>query len=343
MTMESVFSHAAAFLPVLLFLMALWMLDSYKLVDRSRIVYAILAGALAALASYLVNTAAFQAYPEQALHYSHFGAPVVEELLKGAYWIFLITTIRAAFMVDAGICGFAVGAGFSLVENFFYLHGLEVTGIGVSIVRGFGTALMHGTVAAVAAMISIYMNERFEWKTPWQFIPGLLLAIAIHSSFNWGLLSPIATTVVSTVTILVSMPLLLFGVFFWSEASMRRWLGNKLDKDLEVLNMIATGEFQDSRAGAYLRSLQDKFPDEIRADMLCMMQLTIELSARAKGDLLSREAGIELPPDPDLDAQFEELAYLQKSIGRTGLLAVAPLLSQTPRDLWEMRRLAQGR
>jgi protease PrsW len=343
MTMESVFSHAAAFLPVLLFLMALWMLDSYKLVERSRIVYAILAGTLAALASYLVNTAAFQAFPEQSLHYSHFGAPIVEELLKGAYWMFLIATIRTAFMVDAGICGFAVGAGFSLVENFFYLHGLEVTGLGVSIVRGFGTALMHGTVAAVAAMISIYMNERFEWKAPWQFVPGLLLAISIHSSFNWGLLSPIATTVVSTVTILVSMPLLLFGVFFWSESSMRRWLGNKLDNDLEVLNMIATGELQNTRAGAYLQSLQDKFPDEIRADMLCMMQLTIELSARAKGDLLLREAGIELPPDPDLDAQFEELAYLQKSIGRTGLLAVAPLLSQTPRDLWEMRRLAQGR
>jgi hypothetical protein len=37
---------------------------------------------------------------------------------------------------------------------------------------------------------------------------------------------------------------------------------------------------------------------------------------------------------------LEELVYLEKSIGRTGMLAIAPLLSQTPRDLWEMRRLA---
>src|SRR6185369_11505667 len=107
------------------------------------------------------------------------------------------------------------------------------------------------------------------------------------------------------------------------------------------LNMIATGELHKTRSGTYLQSLQDAFPPAIRGDMLCMLQLTIELSVRAKGDLLMREAGLDIPPDPEIDGQFEELAYLQKSIGRTGMLAVTPLLSQTPRDLWEMRRLAQ--
>jgi hypothetical protein len=142
---------------------------------------------------------------------------------------------------------------------------------------------------------------------------------------------------------LVSIPALLAGVFLWSEASLRRWLGDKLDKDIELLNMIATGELHRTRSGAYLQSLQDAFPPAIRGDMLCMLQLTIELSVRSKGDLLLREAGLEVPPDPEIEAQFQELAYLKNSIGRTGLLAVAPLLSQTGRDLWEMRRLAQGR
>lgn len=72
--------------------------------------------------------------------------------------------------------------------------------------------------------------------------------------------------------------------------------------------------------------------------MPCMLQLTIELSLRAQGDMLMREAGIEIPPDPGIEAQF-----LEKSIRRTGMLAVAPLLSQTARDLWDMRRLAQNR
>ena len=34
-----------------------------------------------------------------------------------------------------------------------------------------------------------------------------------------------------------------------------------------------------------------------------------------------REAGIEIEADPELDAKFQELAYLEKSIGPTGMRA----------------------
>jgi hypothetical protein len=89
-------------------------------------------------------------------------------------------------------------------------------------------------------------------------------------------------------------------------------------------------------------SLQDAFPPELRGDMLSLLQLTTELSVRAKSDLMLREAGLEVPPDPELDSLFAELKYLERSIGPTGMLAVRPLLSQTPRDLWEMHRLGRG-
>jgi hypothetical protein len=88
------------------------------------------------------------------------------------------------------------------------------------------------------------------------------------------------------------MPILMAAVFLWSESLLRHWLGDKLDRDIELLNMIATGELHRTRSGAYLQSLQDVFPPAIRGDMLCMLQLTIELSVRAKGDMLMREAGL---------------------------------------------------
>jgi RsiW-degrading membrane proteinase PrsW (M82 family) len=336
---EVIISHAAAFLPVLLFLGALAMMDSYKLVPRRRIAIALAAGALAAASSYVVNTAFFQRFPVYAGVFARFGAPVVEELAKGAYWIFLVATARVAFMVDAGICAFGVGAGFALAENFTYLQVSAGQGLGVSVLRGFGTSTMHGGVAALAAMLSIFLSERWQWRGIRLFAPGLLVAMAVHSFFNQGLLSPVASTIV----MLASIPALLVAVFVWSEASLRHWLGDKLDKDIELLNMIATGELHRTRFGAYLQSLQDAFPPEIRGDMLCLLQLSIELSVRGKGDLLMREAGMEVPPDPEIDAQFQELTYLRNNIGPTGLLALAPLLSETSRDLWEMRRLARGR
>ena len=330
---------AIGLMPVLLFLAALWLLDSYKLVPRTRIVVAIAAGAAAAAICYAFNSFIFQHANTSGDIYAVLGAPMVEEIAKSAYWIFLIATARTAFLVDSCVCGFAVGAGFAVVENIAYLQALEGRSLGVWILRGFGTAVMHGGVAALGAMISVYLGETRNWSGIRQFAPGLFIAIALHSLFNAGFVSPMVATAI-TVAVL---PLILAGAFQLSEQSLRRWLGGKLDRDLDMLNMIAAGKFDETRAGSYLHSLNDAFAPEIRGDMLCLLQLTIELSVRAKSDLLLREVGLEPPPDPDLDARLKELRYLEKSIGTTGMLALRPLLSQTPRDFWEMHRLGTGK
>src|SRR5262245_12534047 len=173
-----------ALVPVLLFLAALRWLDSYKLVSRRGVVMALAAGALAASLCYAFNTFMFRQFPENQQLYARFGAPVIEEVAKAVYWIFLIVTARVAFMVDSAICGFAVGAGFALVENVFYLHALESSGLGIWLLRGFGTAIMHGGVAALGASISAYLSESRQWRATHLFAPGLLAAIVLHSLFN---------------------------------------------------------------------------------------------------------------------------------------------------------------
>jgi protease PrsW len=335
MSLDRVLAIATGLLPVLLFLAALWMMDSYRLVPRRTIFGALAAGAIAAVVCYEFNTFIFQRTVGNQDRYAALGAPVIEELTKSAYWIFLIATARAAFLVDSAICGFATGAGFAMIENIFYLQVLESRSLGVWILRGFGTAVMHGGVAALGAMISVYLAETRQWRGFRRFAPGVLCAIVLHSVFNQQILSPMASTVIT----ITGLPLVLALAFHLSERSLRQWLGGKLDRDIELLNMIARGEFHQTRSGAYLMSLHEAFPAEVRADMLCLVQLTTELSVRAKSDLLFREVGIEPEADPDLEAQLKELRYLEKSIGNTGMLAVRPLLSQTPRDLWEMHRL----
>ncbi|HSU20106.1 MAG TPA: PrsW family glutamic-type intramembrane protease [Acidobacteriaceae bacterium] len=328
-----------ALAPVILFLAALRALDSYKLVSLRAVFAALLAGALAAGLCFAANSFVFLHFPRFENDYAQFGAPIVEELSKAAYWIFLIATARVAFMADSAISGFAVGAGFALVENISYLQMLEGKGAGVWILRGFGTAIMHGGVAALGATVSSYLLDSRRWRGVRLFAPGLLAAIVLHSLFNQG----VETSVAATIATVIGLPLILAMVFYFSEQSLRQWLGGKLDRDIEMLDMIESNEFQNSRVGAYLMSLQGTFPPELRGDMLSLLQLTTVLSARAKGDLLLREAGLEVAPDPELDSMFAELKYLERTIGPTGMLAVRPLLSQTPRDLWEMHRLGQGR
>jgi len=323
--------------PVLMFLAALRVLDSYKLVSLRTVGTALAAGAASAAICYEINTSIFRQFPQYADLYIHFGAPMVEELAKGAFWIFLIATARVAFMVDSAICGFAVGAGFALVENVSYLQLLSERGLGIWLLRGFGTAVMHGGVAAIGAFISVYLFESRQWRGARQFAPGLAVAMILHSLFNQGVLSPAA----STAATVAGLPVIFVIVFYFSERSLHRWLGGKLDQDIDMIAMIASGEFKKTPQGAYLMSLNDVFPPEVRGDMLTFLHLTLELSARAKGDLMRREFGLEVPHDPALESHFRELRYLEKSIGPTGMLAIRPLISRTPRDLWEMHQLSR--
>lgn len=324
-----------ALLPVLVFLAVLRLLDSYKLVSRRKVAAGLAAGALAAGFCFLLNRFIFLQFPAYQDEFARFGAPVVEELAKAAFWIFLIATARVAFLVDAAICGFASGAGFALVENIFYLNVLEGRAFGIWLLRGFGTAVMHGGVAAIAALISVYLGESRQWRGVRQFAPGLMAAMILHSLFNQGVLSPVSSIAITV----AGLPLAFIVVFYISERSLHRWLGGKLDQDIDMIAMIASGEFKETPQGVYLMSLNDAFPPEVRGDMLTLLHLTLEISARAKGDLMLREAGLEVPPDPALESHFKELRYLEKSIGPTGMLAVRPLLAQTPRDLWEMHHL----
>jgi hypothetical protein len=161
------------------------------------------------------------------------------------------------------------------------------------------------------------------------------MAIAIHAVYNLGLLSPVT----NAMALLIVVPILLALVFMRSEESLRKWLGDRLDKDVDLLHAISTGQFSDTHAARYLHSLKSSFAPEVVGDMLCLLQLSLELSARAKGDLLMREAGFDPPPDPTLPAKLQEFRYLEKSIGPTGRRAMAPLIPQGARELWEVEML----
>jgi RsiW-degrading membrane proteinase PrsW (M82 family) len=316
-------------LPVPAFLGALRLLDSYKLVTLRRTGQSLLVGCAVAVVCYAINSAAFAALASVPGWHLVLGAPVVEEMLKAAYLLWLIRTNRVGFMVDAAITGFAIGAGFALVENVAYLAHFSGSSLFLWIIRGFGTAMMHGATTAIVGIVASSIRRHEV---------GLAIAIAIHCAYNFELGSPI----VSAAALLIALPILLALVFMQSEASLRKWLGDRLDKDVDLLHALSTGQFSDTHAGRYLRSLRSSFAPEVVGDMLCLLQLSLELSARAKGDLLMREAGFDIPPDPGLPAQLKELRYLEKSIGPTGRRAMAPLISQSGRDQWQLHMLQES-
>jgi RsiW-degrading membrane proteinase PrsW (M82 family) len=319
-------------LPVCIFLVVLVWMDSYKLV-RLRAVLAVIAvgGLTAWLAMYLNGwLVGSLGWPFQT--YSRYLAPVVEETLKAAVVIYLFRTNRVGFLVDAAIMGFAVGAGFALVENFHYLQQLSSAHIAVWIVRGFGTAIMHGGVAAMFAIISQALTERQMRINPARYLPGLAVAILVHSVFNHFLVAPVLQ---AAGTLLVLPPLLQL-VFRRSSRLMHEWLELDFDADARLIAMITSGQFTESRIGRFLDDLRSKFDGPVVVDMLCYLRVYTELAIRAKAVLMARENGLDLPVGERTREKFEELRFLEKSIGKTGCLAMKPFLMMERKDLWQM-------
>jgi RsiW-degrading membrane proteinase PrsW (M82 family) len=324
-------------LPVFSFLITLILLDSYKLVRPRWVAYLIAAGAMAAAASLALNDAILDHAVVDERSLVRYIAPVIEELLKGAVIVFLLVKRRVGFLVDAAIFGFAVGAGFALVENPSYFVIIGDRSMALWVVRGFGTAVMHGGVTAILSMVSKTLADRHGGRHWWVFLPGLMVAASLHSLFNHFFFSPYA----STVLILAVLPIFFVAVFHLSERRTRDWLQVGFDTDAELLELIGEGRIADSRVGAYLHELRDRFPPTTVADMLCLLRLRAELSIRAKGVLLARKAGFDIPPDPEIDDRLAELEFLEHAIGPTGLLALHPVIHMSDRELWQINAFAR--
>lgn len=324
-------------LPVLCFLGALFALDSYKLVKMQSVLALLACGALAAGASYFVNDGVLKWVDVDLRNFSRYGSPLIEEALKALIVVVLIRARRVGFLIDAAILGFAVGTGFALAENLyiFFLHLIPFSGLATWIVRGFGTAIMHGGATAIFAVLSLSLLERSPNNSLRALWPGFAIAVLLHSAFNHAILAPLEMTLI----FLLLLPLAFYAVFEYCGRGVRDWLGKGFDADTEMLELINSGRLSNSPVGEYLHALKKRFSGPIVADILCYLRLYTELGMRAKGVLMMRENGFEAPIDEQTRAKFTEMEYLERAIGKTGLLAIKPMLHISQKDLRQIYML----
>jgi hypothetical protein len=298
-------------LPVILFLLGLIYFDSYKLVRMRWVLGTIALGGVVAGVTYLINVWLITNLNLDIRVYSRYIAPVIEELAKALVLVFL--------------------------ENLYYLQSLPDSRFVVWLVRGCGTAIMHGGATAIFGIMAKGLSERDGVPVALAYVPGLMLAAIVHSVFNHFFLTPL----LSTVGILIALPPLVVWIFERSEKSLARWINVGFDAHTELLELIESGGLSESKVGLYLTSLKERFRGEVVADLLCYLRLHVELSLRAKGLLMLRESGFRAEVDEETRAKFKELEFLEGSIGRTGKLAMAPFLQLSNQDLWQLYMLGK--
>jgi RsiW-degrading membrane proteinase PrsW (M82 family) len=325
-----VIAALVALLPVTAFLLVLFFFDSFKLVPRRMVIRALASGAVAGAGALRLHAWLLQITGLSTPAFARRIAPVTEETLKALCLLYPLRRRQLGFPVDAAIVGFAIGSGFALVENVEYLRGLVRPQMAIWRARGFGTAFMHASTTAIVALMAKTLLDRYPARGPLGMVPGWAVAVALHATFNRALVSPLLAAAV----LLLVVPLVVVAEFEHSERLTREWVGDGLDLDVELLALIRSSHFGATRLGRYLGELQARFPGPVVADMFCLLRLELELGIRAKGMLMAREAGFEIPIDDEIRASLAEREYLQRAIGPTGLLALRPLQVTGDRDEW---------
>ena len=324
-----------ALAPVLALVIVLYRIDSHRLLGTHFIAKVFLAGCLVAFICSWVNAFALDYTGIDFDRHTRFVAPFIEEVLKASILVYLFRSHRIGFLIDAGIVGFTVGAGFSFIENIYYLNHAHEAHYGVWVVRGVGTAIMHGGATALFAIISETLTERHLKMNPLLYLPGLIVAVLLHSIFNHFPVSPILAT---AVTILI-LPTILFLLFERNEVTIHKFLEMDFAAHRRLLSQIRHGEFSGCAAGRFLQDMKKKLSGPVADEMIEYFCLHTELVLSAESILLAREQDIDVEIGDEIKGNLKRMHQLEDHMGRAALKALQPHLKFSAKDMWEIHLL----
>jgi RsiW-degrading membrane proteinase PrsW (M82 family) len=333
-----------ALVPVLVLLGVFIWLDAFALMNAGEVALLLLCGAIGALLAWPASGRLLDTLPIGFSLYSRFVAPWIEEAIKAVIMIILFRMNRIGYKLDAVISGFAVGAGFSVVENIFYLTMYPDYGTGTWLVRGFGTAIMHGTTLAVLAAIAHELAERetreaaadFDFHLYW-FVPGYLVAVALHTAFNQFPDRPM----VAMMGAVVIAPVVLIAILNFGTAEAQRWLAAEHADHEAQLDALRGGGWPPGPAGQKISALAARLDPESAKRVRRYWELHAWLVAEAEETMIEEAEGDAEFSAPQVRAALAELDGLKQALGRSTFAALQALLPFSRNDYWEVSELRQ--
>ena len=330
----------AALLPVVIYIFVVYKIDNFSLISIKNLLMLVLCGMVAALVCFGL----FQQTGRILTgNQSDFLNPVMEEIVKAIPLLWLATRKKIVFFIDSVICGAAVGGGFSILENIFYLLFGHEMGIGTVLFRGWEVALVHmGCSAIVAAglMLTVRIIERSRSRLGLKksdigmSVFLLLEAPVLHVFHNTFHFVPL----VQFIFVFGTLGGLLVWTYYYDVDMIHRWIDKGLDKQFALLDSIKSGQLDNTQTGIFLESIKEKFSPEDFFDIICYVQLHVELSVAAKSRVMVRESGLvkDLPLTEDNKAlilsQYEEYKLLEQRLGKAARMTIAPIVKYYPAD-----------
>ena len=318
-------------------------LDVFKLMSVWEMIACLLLGAVAALVAWPISGRMLDTLPIGYSFYSRLVAPWIEEALKGAALALLILTNRIGYKLDAVISGFAIGAGFSVIENIFYLARFPELTTSVWLVRGLGTAVMHGATTAILAATAHELGERSLRKqggqafNPLWLVPGYVLASLAHLLFNQFPSHPMEVMIAT----MVVAPVVLIGIMRLGEGETNQWLARDSEAHRAWLQEWQAGGFPSDESGQRIKALAERLKPEQAALLRDYCIVKAELVLAAEEELMDGDRDLDEGQAERLRAAFARLEEVKQAIGRVGYAALRRRLPFSRNEEWELSELKE--
>ena len=310
-------NYLTSILPIAIYIVVLMLLDSFRLVKARMLAVCIALGiiscAMSALITWNIDVAPWTIS--------------IEEILKGLMVLALTMRKRIVFFVEAMVYGATVGSGFALAENILYLQSIPDMMPGTALFRGLSTSLLHmGCTALMAAAI---LDTKYARKA----LAFIIVPVAIHYVYNMMIVEPL---IQMTVTILTFLAIFVI-ISNYNERRIYRWFDHSITFDIKLLGAIREGKLIDTNTGKYLQLIKKQFDPEVFFDLICFVQLYLELVIEGKSRMLLEEEGLARPLTAEEQTQHKEkvteLKQLRKNIGLLGEYLLRPVIIIQDQDM----------
>jgi RsiW-degrading membrane proteinase PrsW (M82 family) len=266
---------------------------------------------------------------------THFAAPIYEEIFKGLILLYLVRRAKFTYSVDGAIYGFAVGTGFAVVENCFYIYTNFPAASQIAFQRVFLANLVHAfSSAAIGITLGIFRLEtsKLRWGIP---TFGLLLAIGQHMLFN-NLIG--REEIHPVVFFLPVLPGILFILFVMQHGKKQAqgWIKEKLGMD----NRVTRGEVAlvDHLAAPddSLYPVVERFGAETasQVEKLLYLQAYIGIKTKALDGLRCNDT-IYKAVEAEINEMRIKMKKIQSEIGAYPMLFVRGLFTDEMASVWE--------
>jgi len=188
-------SALAAIIPMGIYMFLIWWFDRYDREPFKMVLNNYLWGSLGAVVLTLIISGSFSKVfsffilePDQLRRVETIIiAPIVEEIIKGAFLLITVSSFKFDNMTDGIVYGGAIGLGFGMTENFFYFISFGQTveqWLILVIIRTLFSAVMHcvstatlGAFIGYAKFKKSFIKYSFPFTNTKKHFPSLSLVL----------------------------------------------------------------------------------------------------------------------------------------------------------------------